>query len=298
MPPGSRPPAASAADGSVTIEAPSPEAIVAQVDGLARVVRTDTARGPLVWRIWGSGRPLLLLHGGKGSWTHWFANVRALAARYSVVVPDMPGFGDSAPLRPDSTAEAADLLADGLRTLALGRFVMAGFSYGTLLGARLLDSHAAACDGFVLVGSYALGPKNHQQSAMRKWRSLGDASERRAAHAHNLKTLMIHRRALVDDIAVHIQLQNAERAVTRLEKPEDSAFLADALRRWTPKVAAVWGEEDAVVKGHLPRHAASLRDIRPEARIEIVSNAGHWVQYEAADAINGLLLRTDPTATA
>ena len=36
----------------------------------AEVVHTPCGDGNLVWRRWGKGRPLVLVHGGSGSWTH------------------------------------------------------------------------------------------------------------------------------------------------------------------------------------------------------------------------------------
>ena len=40
---------------------------------------------------------MLLLHGGSGSWTHWLRNIQPLVdAGRQVLVPDLPGFGDSA----------------------------------------------------------------------------------------------------------------------------------------------------------------------------------------------------------
>src|SRR3546814_6277896 len=45
--------------------------------------------GQMVWRLWGEGPPLVLLHGGSGSWTHWFRNIPALARRYRVIAADL-----------------------------------------------------------------------------------------------------------------------------------------------------------------------------------------------------------------
>jgi len=33
---------------------------------------------PVVWRTWGTGTPLVLLHGGYGSWLHWVRNIEGL----------------------------------------------------------------------------------------------------------------------------------------------------------------------------------------------------------------------------
>ena len=43
-----------------------------------------------------SGEPLVLLHGGTGSWMHWMRNIEDLARDYMLLVPDIPGSGESA----------------------------------------------------------------------------------------------------------------------------------------------------------------------------------------------------------
>ncbi|MDI3330341.1 MAG: alpha/beta fold hydrolase [Micrococcus sp.] len=49
----------------------------------------------------GSGRPLLLLHGVGESSAYWRGVLSRLADRYTVYAPDLPGYGDSAPLGPE-----------------------------------------------------------------------------------------------------------------------------------------------------------------------------------------------------
>ncbi|MBS3685137.1 alpha/beta fold hydrolase [Klebsiella quasipneumoniae] len=43
----------------------------------------------------GSGDPLVLLHGWPQSWREWQHLIPSLAARFTVIAPDMRGFGDS-----------------------------------------------------------------------------------------------------------------------------------------------------------------------------------------------------------
>ncbi|MBD9433559.1 hypothetical protein IB257_26775 [Achromobacter sp. ACM03] len=49
----------------------------------------------MAWREFGSGAPLVLLHGGHGSWLHWVRNIEALSQDHTLLIPDMPGYGDS-----------------------------------------------------------------------------------------------------------------------------------------------------------------------------------------------------------
>src|SRR6218665_559451 len=62
---------------------------------LARTEHVAWSGGRVCWRGFGSGSPVVLVHGGHGSWLHWVRNIEALAAQHTVWVVDLPGFGDS-----------------------------------------------------------------------------------------------------------------------------------------------------------------------------------------------------------
>ena len=71
------------------------------------------------FRQWGEAGPILvMLHGGYGSWMHWLNNVSELCKNFRIVVPDMPGFGESEllPYLP-SLDQYAQILVDALDEL-------------------------------------------------------------------------------------------------------------------------------------------------------------------------------------
>src|SRR3546814_8575896 len=74
---------------------PAAAAEVTRIEAAAKAFKTPCGDGRMSWRVWGDGPPLVLLHGDFGSWTHWLRNVSRLAAYFRVIVPDMPGYGDS-----------------------------------------------------------------------------------------------------------------------------------------------------------------------------------------------------------
>src|SRR5690349_14699663 len=95
-----------------------PDAALAAIAGQARRLTTPCGAGALVWHVWGEGAPILLLHGNHGSWRHWARNVLDLAERFTVLVPDLPGNGESdLPPLPASLVAIADIVESGLRAI-------------------------------------------------------------------------------------------------------------------------------------------------------------------------------------
>ena len=70
----------------------------------------------------------------------------------------------------------------------------------------------------------------------------------------------------------------------------DLRALVRALPGITARVDAIWGSADRTTLGELAKRHATVRAAHPEADIRTIEGAGHWVQYEAADAFNAVLL--------
>jgi haloacetate dehalogenase len=100
-------------------------------------------------RIGGSGPPLLLLHGYPQSHVMWHRTAPLLAERFTVVCPDLRGYGDSARPPSDPAHEvyckrstARDMVAVMAR-LGFERFRLAGHDRGGRVAHRLALDHPA-----------------------------------------------------------------------------------------------------------------------------------------------------------
>jgi pimeloyl-ACP methyl ester carboxylesterase len=270
----------------------TPAAIEAHVAGLARRVETQCGDGSMVWRVWGEGAPLVLLHGGYGSWSHWIRNLLPLSRTRMVIAPDLPGMGESAtPRDPEDPAGMADIVVDGLRRLVPpGTPIdLAGFSFGGVLGGPVALRLGPALRRFVIVGSNGLGVARGPMAPMGSWRRQPDRAARLAVHRQTLEVLMLSHAARIDPLALHLQERNAEAG--RIRTPEISR--TDILRRSLPalrgRLAAIWGEEDNIARGALEARHAVLREADPAVPFRIIAGAGHWVSYEAAAAFDTVL---------
>jgi pimeloyl-ACP methyl ester carboxylesterase len=266
-------------------------ALVAGVAAAAERIETPCGDGTMAWRLWGGGTPLVLLHGGYGSWTHWIRNVLPLSRHFRVVAPDLPGLGDSAmPPEPYTAEGVAAIVADGLaRVLPEGEPVhLAGFSFGGVIGGHVAAQLGRRVRGFTVVGSNGLGIARSPTPLRRIPPGAGEAEEL-AVHRHNLAQLMIADPARIDEMAVTLQAANNARARFRSRRFSRSDALVRALPRIAARLDGIWGGRDATAWPHLDERRQILRAVQPNARFAVIPGAGHWVAYEAAEPFNALL---------
>jgi 2-hydroxy-6-oxonona-2,4-dienedioate hydrolase len=266
-------------------------AFVAGVAAEAERIETPCGAGNMVWRRWGAGPPLVLFHGGYGAWTHWIRNVLPLAREFTVIAVDLPGLGESAtPPEPHSAESLAQILVEGLDML-LPRgepFHLAGFSFGGLLGGHVAAMLGGRVRGFTIVGSNGLGIVR-QPTELERVRAHMSEEEKIAVHRHNLGVLMIHDKTKIDELAVYLQSTNAPRGRVKSRRFSRGDTLALALPRIEARLSGIWGGRDATAYPHLEERARVIRSVQPQARFEIIPDAGHWVQYEAPLRFNPLL---------
>lgn len=257
---------------------------------MAEHVETPCGAGTMVWRIWGRGSPLVLLHGGSGSWRHWVHNIEFLAQYRMVLCPDLPGLGDSdMPPEPYGPESVGGIVGQGLRRLLPEGSLcdLVGFSFGALIAGHTAVAAPECIQSLVLVGAGALGvPRAPIQ--LERVRDKTD-TERRAAHHTNLKRLMLADPARIDDLALDIQDSNTRRARLASLPFATTASLAAALEQVRAPLGAIWGEKDAPAAPDLPGRIAALRRVRPDAAVRVVPGAGHWVAYEAPQAFHTAL---------
>lgn len=264
------------------------------VDGVAaEAIRVETpcGEGAMVWRIWGAGPALVLLHGGYGSWTHWIRNVLPLSRTFTVLAPDLPGLGESAtPPEPHSAEGLAEILVAGLNIVLprQERLHLAGFSFGGVLGGHVAVLLGERVRAFTVVGSNGLGLVR-QPTDLKRVPPGASPEEALAVHRHNLGVLMIADPTKVDELAVYIQSINAPRGRVRSRRFSRADTLVRVLPRLTARLDGIWGGRDATAYPHLDERARLLRSFQPQVRFEVIQGAGHWVQYEAADRFTPLL---------
>ncbi|MBX3575061.1 MAG: alpha/beta fold hydrolase [Mesorhizobium sp.] len=234
---------------------------------------------------------MILIHGNYGSWRHWSRNIAELGRRYTVYMPDLPGFGDSGPMpEPTSIESLAEIVAQGIEAIVPhGLISLLGFSYGSVVAGWVARRLSQRVERIMLVGGIGLRlPRNWPE--LMAVRSLSE-EQLRGTHADNLERLMIADRNLITEEAVDIQLTNVTKSRAGNRVPWREGLLADALETLSVPIHFIWGERDALVAGHLPCYRAALETMFPGCTVDIIPRAGHWVQFESPDEFHILWRR-------
>ena len=273
----------------------SPTEIVAAVAADAEVIHTPCGDGNLVWRRWGKGKgsPVVLVHGGSGSWTHWIKTIPVLKQSREVWAVDMPGLGDSDfPPHPHTPAGCGLPLALGLKSLfpTKGQVQVVAFSFGAHVTSHALLHLKDHVRDFTLTGCAALGlPQGPGKEFPREMEDMSEA-ERMAVHRDLLEILMFKEPSRIDSLAVYLQSDNVGKARFRSRPFARSDEIRRNLMEIEIPVKAVWGGNDQTAWPSIEARYDVLREFHPELITRTVPDAGHWVMYEQPAAYNAALV--------
>src|SRR5215207_3015855 len=127
----------------------------------------------------GDGPPLLLLHGYPQTHVAWHRIAPALAERFTVVCPDLRGYGDSGKPSSDESHEpyskrvmARDQV-ELMRALGFERFAVAGHDRGARVARRLALDHPGSVTRLAvldIIPTHAIYGMLDQHRAITVWR--------------------------------------------------------------------------------------------------------------------------------
>jgi pimeloyl-ACP methyl ester carboxylesterase len=275
--------------------AEDPQTILDRLQSQATRHETPCGDGRMVWHLWdesgGTAPVVALFHGGAGSWRHWVRTIPALVPRYRVLVPDLPGLGESdmPPVSDDADA-IAGIVADGIDAI-IGPDVsydVVGFSFGSTMAACVGALRGPRVRSVTVIGSSGVGALGSAVN-LEKVRHL-EGEERRETHRTNLNRLMIADAEKIDDLALVIQDWNTIRSRLRTPNISRSGAIMRAIDRLQSPLNGIWGELDAPANPKGPQRVAILRAHRPDADVRLIPATGHWAAYEASETVNAMLL--------
>lgn len=242
---------------------------------------------------WGSGSPLLLLHGLGDDHRALRRLVPDLSLAHRVLAPDLRGHGGTSLGRPDGTL--GQLGSDVVRlldTLGLDRVDLAGFSLGGTIALQVAIQAPERVRRLIgIATSSRVGRAALDWYRERARAAEAGAASLRAVLAEDVVTLFLPSSPLVPG---HLRLREEATADPRgfangcrANLALGAAPLDPALGAIRAPVLLVAAVEDPLCP---PRAAEIVVAGVPGARLELIEGSGHEIPLEQPQALAGLML--------
>jgi pimeloyl-ACP methyl ester carboxylesterase len=260
----------------------------------------------VIYRIAGSGPPVVLIHGMVNSSRHWESVALRLADAYTVIAPDLIGHGDSATPRGDYSLGAhAASIRDLLTAVGIEKATIVGHSLGGGVAMQFFYQFPQRTERLVLVSSGGLG---HEVSPLLRGAALPGAAVLLAlATRPRVLAALLHASDRLEQRGSRkgVYLRAVARALEPLKEPGAREAFLQTLRSVIDvrgqRVSArdrlyllsgamptliVWGERDHTIPLSHGRHThASV----PGSRFEILPRAAHFPHLEDPEGLAGVL---------
>lgn len=255
------------------------------------------------WHVqcFGSGPPLLLLHGTGASTHSWRQIAPLLTPHFSLVIPDLPGHGftQTPPADAFTLPGMAAAVAALLKELGIEPALVAGHSAGAAVLIRMSLNKLIAPKSIVSVNGALLpfqGLAGQFFSPLAKLLFLNPFVPRffawRASDRSAVERLLADTGSAVtsEDVEFYAQLFNSPAhcaaALAMMARWDLSALERD-LPKLTPPLLLIAGETDRAIR---PADADRVARLLRTARVVRIANAGHLAHEERPAAVADVIL--------
>ena len=244
---------------------------------------------------YGSGDPLILIHGSGGTAESWFRNVRRLGETFHVYAIDAlyHGFSSKEPTDvADRTAQQVDHVLDFMDAVGIERANIEGESMGAHITFRLALEHPERCDHIILNTGQQVDFNREFAPHLKGITLLAELT--RAALANpthdtiraRMEWLMAAPDRVDDElVALRLKLWSLPELRESLSQTGPSSdrpaqvrrFSEDEVRQLAVPTLVFWTEYNP---SGGPDIGEALAELIPGARYYLMEDAAHWPQYE------------------
>ncbi|MCY3858253.1 MAG: alpha/beta hydrolase [Gammaproteobacteria bacterium] len=243
----------------------------------------DLPNGKISYLRGGDGPSLICLHhswGNPGS----LDLHQKLADNFTVLIPDMPGWGGSErPLWARTVRDIAILVSHFANQVADAPYHLVGFGFGGYVAAEIASMSETTIANLVLVGAVGIQPRDgeimdqmmysHRQYIEESFRDRESYVNHFGEEpAQEMRELWDHSREMTARVTWKPYMFNRR--------------LAELLKNVAVRTSLIWGEHDKVVPIDV---AEQYQEALKNSQIHIVNNAGHVAEIEAPDEVQALI---------
>jgi len=232
--------------------------------------------------------PAILIHGFGGDLNNWLFNHVDLGKRRAVYALDLPGHGGSSKqVDSGSLGEFSEVLGGFMSVLGIPRAHLVGHSMGGAVAVEYALAYPERTASLTLIASAGLGPEIDSDYV----EGFITASRRKDIKPHLEKLFAdpsVLGRRLIEDILQFKRLDGVEQSLRRIAAQfcpggRQAVVFRDRLRELQTPTLVIWGAKDRI----LP--VSQAQALQGPVQTQILPDAGHMVQMEAAPKVNRLI---------
>jgi 3-oxoadipate enol-lactonase len=255
----------------------------------------------LYYEEYGSGIPIVFAHGAGGNHVSWWQQVPVLSRHYRCITFDHRGWGLSLDIDDTGPAAFIEDLTSFVDHLRLEKPFLVAQSMGGLSCLGFAVRNPDRVRGLVMANTFAgmrrevwLASNDELRRLVQSvWERRREDGVKRAlgrgfAAAHKERAFLYKQiRMLNEQGPNRLQTETQVQRLRALERTPETGITREALATLPTPVLFIGGEDDEVMPVSLMAVAQTLI---PNARMTVVSGAGHSVYFEQPDVFNQLLL--------
>ncbi|MBI3928798.1 MAG: alpha/beta hydrolase [Armatimonadetes bacterium] len=213
----------------------------------------------------GERLPVLLVHGGCGSWQNWRAQLEFLGRNHRVLAPDLRGHGGSPWPGPSTVDEFYTDLQDLVRSELPERFAVIAHSFGGYLATRLAVDYPKRVQALALVNTAGHIPRGL---------------------AYRLLELFSDGASLMRQLRPSVISTESRVAKSILQKTLPGWDCWELYARLSVPTLVAVGGLDPLIPLELGRRTANAI---ARSRLEVVPAGGHVLMWQQPERLNGWL---------
>ncbi|HUD10170.1 MAG TPA: alpha/beta hydrolase [Candidatus Saccharimonadales bacterium] len=221
----------------------------------------------------GTGKTLVVLHGWGDNSQSWLTLGAAMAKKYDVVIPDLPGFGGTqAPSDAWGLDEYARFVAHFLKKLEVDNvYAYIGHSNGGAITMRGLSTDNLTCDKLILLASAGIrGQYKGRVKALRYVTKIGKTLSSPLPQNTKKKLRQKVYATVGSDMLVAEHLQATFKRVVTDDVQADAANIS------VPTLL-IYGEADQQAP---TTYGEKFHELIDNSTLEILPGAGHFLQID------------------
>lgn len=246
--------------------------------------------------------PLLLIHGYTGNHSDLLEVAESLKEKYFVIVPDLPGWGQSERFKQKlSIGNYANYIKSLLDSLKISKVTIVGHCMGATLGIELCYKYPNIADKLILISTpyikdaisekillHVANMEKHSPKSIRRiffvWRSRLIVTP--------LSFYLIKSKSVRKKLRLmwhYVKLQPTQQEESVEENFESTInYNYDKVKQIKIPIHLIHGGSDPIISMH---EALEFHQLIPNSSIEIIPNSGHMPPVESPQSLASLILK-------